>query len=417
MTRRSFSPLDRGARRLVLSRLQGLRSARLILEDPLGLTTVGSGSEELHVQVRDPRFYREVLLGGHVGACESFTRGGWTTRDLVPLFQAFVADAATMDGLESGLTRWRKPLEALALFLRRNHRQGARRNIAAHYNLGNSFFAEWLDPTMTYSAGVFPHAGASLEAASIEKIDRLCQRLDLKPEHHLLEIGTGWGGFAMHAARHYGCRVTTTTISREQAALARMRFREAGLENRITLLEQDYRDLKGQYDRLVSVEMVEAVGHDHHETYFARCAELLTTDGLAAFQAITIRDQRYDLARRHEDFIKRHIFPGSCLLSNERILSVTRRATDLGLLGLEDITEDYARTLAHWGDRFRAAWDRLLADGGDEEFLRAWEIYLAYCEAGFRERHLGCVQFVMAKPGYRDQSYKASLRLRQADRA
>jgi cyclopropane-fatty-acyl-phospholipid synthase len=290
------------------------------------------------------------------------------------------------------------PLLKLAHWLNRNDKTGSRRNISAHYDLGNRFFELFLDETMAYSSGIFERAESSLLEASTAKFDAACSKLALKPGQHLLEIGTGWGGLAIHAARAYGCRVTTTTISREQYDLARERVARAGLENQITLLLEDYRDLRGEYDALVSIEMVEAVGHQYLDTYFLKCAGLLKPTGAMLLQAITIRDQFYDQARREVDFIKRFIFPGCFIPSVKAITDSLARATDLKLYHMEDIGPHYARTLRLWRERFLARRSDVRAQGYPESFVRMWEYYLSYCEGGFEERQLGDVQMLLTKP-------------------
>jgi cyclopropane-fatty-acyl-phospholipid synthase len=289
----------------------------------------------------------------------------------------------------------------LAHSLNRNTRKGSRKNIAAHYDLGNDFFHLFLDPTMMYSAAVFDTSEATLEDASQAKLNEICLQLELTPDDHLVEIGTGWGGMAIHAATHYGCRVTTTTISREQYEYARQRVAELGLTDRITVLCEDYRNLTGQFDKLVSVEMIEAVGHQFYGNYFARCSALLKPSGKMVIQAITISDQRYRQARDTVDFIKRFIFPGGCLPSLAVIADHIARDTDMQIVHLRDITQDYARTLACWRERFTEQLEAVRRMGFDDHFIRMWEFYLCYCEGGFRERIIGTVQLSFAKPGYR----------------
>jgi len=282
--------------------------------------------------------------------------------------------------------------------LRDNTRHGSRQNIAAHYDLGNDFYATFLDRSMMYSAALFERPDATLQEAQTAKLERLCRKLDLKPSDHLLEIGTGWGGLALHAAREHGCRVTTTTISREQYDMSRRRVREAGLEQRIDVIFEDYRDLRGTYDKLVSVEMIEAVGHRWYDKFFGKCSELLKPDGLMALQAIVIDDRHYDEALKSVDFIQRHVFPGSTIPSVGAITSCAARVTDMHLVHHEDLTPHYARTLELWRERFFANMDRVRALGFDERFTRLWEYYLCYCEGGFSERQIGSVQMLYAKP-------------------
>ncbi|HNO60900.1 MAG TPA: cyclopropane-fatty-acyl-phospholipid synthase family protein, partial [Plasticicumulans sp.] len=273
-----------------------------------------------------------------------------------------------------------------------------RANIAAHYDLGNAFYQTFLDETLMYSCALFEHPGMSLAEASQAKNERICRKLGLRAGDHVLEIGTGWGGFALHAAGRHGCRVTTTTISREQYELARERVAAAGLGNRVTVLFEDYRELAGRYDKLVSIEMIEAVGHRWFDTYFRTCSRLLAPDGQMLLQAITIRDQEYARTKRSVDFIQRHVFPGGCLPSVQALADTVARVTDLRALHLEDIGPHYATTLRHWRERFLANLDRVRALGFDDTFLRLWEYYLAYCEGGFAERYLGTVQLLLAKP-------------------
>jgi cyclopropane-fatty-acyl-phospholipid synthase len=260
-----------------------------------------------------------------------------------------------------------------------------------------------------YSAAIFERPEASLAEASRAKLERVCRKLDLRPQDHLLEIGTGWGGLALHAAGRYGCRVTTTTLSAEQCRLARERIAAAGLAGRVTVLLEDYRDLRGRYDKLVSIEMVEAVGCEHFDTYFGRCSALLDPRGMMLLQAITIADQRYEVARRSVDFIQQHVFPGGCLPSVAAIAGSVARATDLRVFHLEDIGPHYATTLRHWRQRFRANLDRIRALGYADELLRMWELYLCYCEGGFSERLLGNVQVLLVKPGCTRQALVPAL--------
>jgi cyclopropane-fatty-acyl-phospholipid synthase len=390
--------------RLVLGRLARVRSGSLTVFEG-GRRHVfgdeGAGLPRASIRVNDERFWGAVARRGGVGAGEAYAEGWWSSDDPTAVVRLFVRNEQALAGIDSGLARLSRPLLGLYHALRRNTERGSRANISAHYDLSNEFFALFLDETMTYSCGVFEHPEATLREASVAKIDRLCTKLELGPTDHLLEIGTGWGAFAMHAARRYGCRVTTTTISREQHALAAERIRAAGLEDRITLLLEDYRRLEGTYDKLVSVEMIEAVGHEYFDEFFARCAALLRSDGLMALQAITIADQHYERARRNVDFIRRHIFPGSGIPSVTALSSSMARSSDLKLVHMEDIGPHYARTLAEWRRNLLQRWDDARALELDDRFLRLWEFYLAYCEGGFAERRLGDVQMVLAKPGAR----------------
>jgi cyclopropane-fatty-acyl-phospholipid synthase len=374
----------------------------LTLEDGRGAQSFGSRTGRCglgaRVRVHDARFFGEVAYGGSVGAGEAYMLGYWSADDLTAVMRILLHNREVLGGMESGLAAFSAPLRKLLHWAARNTRGGSRRNIAAHYDLGNEFFALFLDPTLMYSSAVFEAPGMSLEDASVAKLERVCRRLDLQPGDHVLEIGTGWGGFALHAARHYGCRVTTTTISRRQHELARERIAAAGLGERVTLLLEDYRDLSGRYDKLVCIEMIEAVGHEYLETFFAKCSALLKDEGMMLLQAITIADQRYDSARKAVDFIRRYIFPGSCIPSVASLSRAVARASDLRLFHLEDIGPHYATTLGMWRKNLFANLERVRALGLSEQFIRMWEFYLCYCEAGFAERALGDVQALFVKP-------------------
>ena len=386
--------LDRLARDALLHRLDRISYGRLALD----ARVFGNGTgPAVTLHVKDPRFFRATALGGSLGAAESFLNGWWETDDLVGLVRVFVRNREVLGGLERGLARLAKPFRALGHTLRRNSRRGSRRNIAAHYDLGNEFFQLFLDDTLAYSCGIFEHAGATLRDASVAKFDRICRILELSPRDHLLEIGTGWGGFAMHAAREYGCRVTTATISKQQELLANQRIAEAGLSSRITVVNSDYRDLTGTFDKLASIEMIEAVGHQYLNGYFRICAERLKPDGLFALQAITIQDQLYEAALSEVDFIKAYVFPGSFIPSRAALAEAAGR-TDFTLVELHDLTPHYAETLKQWRENLLARRREVLALGYDERFVRLWEFYFAYCEGGFRERVLGDAQLLFAKP-------------------
>lgn len=393
-------------RQRLLAQMSGLRHGRLVLQDALGTVELGTPAAQhpeltVHIEVFDAAFYRAVAANGSVGAGEAYMDGLWYCGNLVGLIQLLLRNRGLLDGMETGLAR----LGGMAMrawhALQRNTRSGSRRNIAAHYDLGNDFFELFLSRDLMYSSAIWDGAGDTLEAASTRKLERICRKLDLKPTDRVAEIGTGWGGFALHAARHYGCHVTTTTISREQHALASERVNAAGMSERVTLLLEDYRDLRGQYDKLVSIEMVEAIGAPYLDTYFGQLGQLLKPDGLALIQAITIEDHRYAQALKSVDFIKRHVFPGSFIPSISALLAAKTRSSDLALIQLEDFGESYARTLQTWRERFMAHLPQVRAQGFDEHFIRMWEFYLAYCEGGFRERSIGVAHLLLARPGYR----------------
>ncbi len=389
--------------RRLRARLRGIAHGSVTLVTSGAPETFGEavdGAPRAEVVVRHPRVFRRVALGGTLGAAESFIDGDWTTNDPTALVRVLLRNADTLSGLEAGVARYGALAARLAGALRRNTRRGSRRNIAAHYDLGNDFFERMLDPTLAYSSAVFPSPGATLEEASRHKLDLVCQKLALGPRDHLLEIGAGWGSLALHAAERTGARVTTTTISREQYRAAAERIRRAGLEERITLLERDYRDLEGRFDKLASIEMIEAVGPEYYATYFRRASELLATGGRFLLQAITIADQRYERHRREVDFIKRHVFPGSSLPSVTVLLENATRASDFRLLELEDYGPHYARTLAAWRKNLEPHTSWVVARYG-ERFWRTWQFYLAYCEAGFAEGYISVVQMLFERPHWR----------------
>jgi cyclopropane-fatty-acyl-phospholipid synthase len=336
-----------------------------------------------------------------VGAAEAYADGGWSSEDPAAVVRAFLAIPGAGAPLEAGLAKVGALADRIRHALRANTRAGSRRNIRDHYDLGNDFFALFLDETLSYSCGIFEAPGATLREASEAKLERVCRKLGLGPGMHVLEIGSGWGGFALHAAARHGCRVTTTTLSREQAELAARRVREAGLEGRVQVLLRDYRDLEGTYDRVVSIEMIEAVGWRNYREYFSRCARHLAPDGTMLLQAITMQDQAFEARKDEADFIKRHVFPGSCIPSVTALCAAATEGSDLRLFHLEDIGPHYATTLRRWRDALRARWGEARAQGKDERFLRMFEYYLAYCEAGFEERYLGDVQMVLVRPGAR----------------
>ncbi|MDX1432856.1 MAG: cyclopropane-fatty-acyl-phospholipid synthase family protein, partial [Gammaproteobacteria bacterium] len=389
-------------RALVRSKLAALEGGRISVRDPFGEWSAGRDSgTSARIEVHDARAYVDILTGGSLGAAESYMASRWSADDLTALMRILLRETAVMDGMEGGLATVRNALAALRHRLRANTRAGSRRNIEAHYDLGNDLFALFLDETMTYSAGIFEHPGSTMREASLAKLDRICRTLGLGRDDHVLEIGTGWGSFAMHAAANYGCRVTTTTISREQHALAAERVREAGLEDRVELKLCDYRALTGRYDALVSIEMIEAVGHEFLPVYFAKCATLLADDGRMMLQAITMPEHRYRQYLMSSDFIRRYVFPGSSVPSLGAMLDAAGRASDLRLAELVDIGPHYATTLARWREAFRAREREVRALGYPTRFIRLWEYYLCYCEAGFAEGYLGDVQMLLEKPGRR----------------
>lgn len=395
----------------LLAQLNDLEGGQITLIEGDQSHTLGRGGPlSVTVVVKRAQAWRRLALGGTVGAAEAYMDGDWEADDLVGLTRLFAANMERVNGeVENGSARLGRWLLTAAYALQRNTQRGARRNISAHYDLGNDMFATFLDTEhWMYSSAVFPHPEASLEEASTHKLDVMLDKLDVGPDNHLLEIGTGWGGLAIHAAKSRGCRVTTTTISDEQYAHTAKRIEEEGLGERITLLKQDYRALEGRYDRLISVEMIEAVGHQYLNTYLETLDRLLTDDGMVMLQAITIRDQRFEAAKREMDFIKRYIFPGGFLPSHRAILDGMTRHTSLNVLSLDEIGLHYARTLREWRHRFESQLDRVRKLGYDERFIRMWRYYMCYCEGGFLERSIGTCHLLMAKPGARRDALTGS---------
>lgn len=400
-----LTALESFLRGRLLAQLAPLQQGCLRVRDARGEVTLGSpasaDSAVVTVSISDPAFYRKVAAQGSVGAGQSYIDGDWECDDLVGLVRLLVRNRHLLDGMERGPARLGGALLNLWNQLRRNTRAGSRRNIAAHYDLGNDFFSLFLSPDLMYSSALFASEDETLEVASTRKLDRICQQLRLQPGDRVVEIGTGWGGFAVHAATHYGCHVTTTTISAEQYALARQRVKAAGLQDRVTVLMRDYRDLEGQYDKLVSIEMIEAIGAQYLEVYFATLQRLLKPTGLALLQAITIEDHRYEQALRSVDYIKRFVFPGSFIPSLSAIAQAKTAASDLQMIQQFDFGHSYALTLRAWRKQFMGQRLLVRAQGFDERFIRLWEFYLAYCEGGFLERSIGVSHLLLARPDYR----------------
>tara|TARA_B100000446_G_scaffold118674_1_gene110777 strand:- start:267 stop:1535 length:1269 start_codon:yes stop_codon:yes gene_type:complete len=401
-TQESESRYDQWCRRTLFKILKKLTRARLVIEDSTGIYEFGCGVSEQSLQasihIHDARCYRQILFGGSIGAGEAYMENRWTTPCLVSVIQVMARNIQLTNSMDRGWSWLSRGVNKCLHAFNANSLTGSRKNIAAHYDLGNDFFSLFLDPTLMYSAAIYPSEDADLDTAALHKLESVCQKLQLTEEDHLLEIGTGWGGMAIYAAKHYGCNVTTTTLSQQQYDFAKQAVIREGLEDQVTLLLKDYRELEGRFDKLVSIEMIEAVGHEYYDTYFKKCASLLMPDGLMLIQAITIADQRYHSARSSVDFIQKYIFPGGGLPSNEVIASGLRRCTDMTMVDLHDIGWDYARTLHHWRERFQQKLDAVREQGFDDVFCRMWDFYLAYCEGGFNERVISTVQVVMAKP-------------------
>jgi cyclopropane-fatty-acyl-phospholipid synthase len=405
--------LSRLARKTLLQQLALIRDGEVRVQDGgesmrFGARTARCGLA-VTITVRAPEFYALAAFGGTVGAGESYIHGHWRCDDLTSLVRIMVLNRHVMQDMEKGIAaRGRALLRRLLHWANRNSKSGSARNIAAHYDLGNELYKLMLDETMAYSCGIFLQEDATLHEASVAKFDAVCRKLALTSSDHLVEIGTGWGGLAIHAAERYGCRVTTTTISREQHDFAKEKIAARGLSDRVTLLFEDYRDLRGQFDKLVSIEMIEAVGARYLDTYFRKCSSLLKPTGAMLLQAITLQDQYYARAVRSVDYIQRFVFPGSFIPSVNAITDSVTRVTDMKLFNFEDIGPHYAPTLRLWRERFFANINKVRALGYPESFNRLWEFYLCYCEGGFAERQLGDVQMLLTKPDCRRSAIAAA---------
>jgi cyclopropane-fatty-acyl-phospholipid synthase len=397
--------LDHAARKMVHNQLSKIQVGEIIVRENHTEYYFGSVTDDFPVRVTidvvHPSIYRDVAFGGSSGSGEAYMKGSWVCSDLLGLVRIFLRNRDVLDTMDYGFTRLKAPIHKLIHLFSRNTRAGSRKNISAHYDIGNDLFRLFLDDTMMYSSAYFETADTTLEQAAVAKLDLVCRKLELNTCDHLLEIGTGWGGLAVHAARHYGCRVTTTTISEEQFVLATRKVAEAGLDHLVTVIRQDYRDLSGHYDKLVSIEMIEAIGHQYMDTYFRKCCSLLRPDGMMLIQAITIKDQLYRSALKDVDFIKKFIFPGGFLPSVTAMIEAICRTTDMKLFHLQDIGPHYARTLREWRQRFFNRLDEIRELGYSDEFIRLWEYYFCYCEGGFLERDIGTVQMVLTRPDNR----------------
>lgn len=356
------------------------------------------------INILDSRAYSQILSGGTIGAGEAYMLGYWQVDNLVNLVRLMLLNRSSLQNMDSNFSWAKKAISSFLEISRMNNVRGSKRNIVAHYDLSNDFFKLFLDPLMMYSSAIYRTENESLEDAAEYKLKHICERLNLKETDHLIEIGSGWGSMAIYAAKHYGCKVTTTTISDEQFDYAKQQIASEGLQHKVELLKKDYRLLEGmdgKFDKLVSIEMIEAVGHQFYKRFFNKCNALLKHDGVALIQAITASDHRFEKEKNKIDFIRRYIFPGGCLPSNNIIAKMLTKHTDMQCIGFEDITFDYARTLQDWRERFIASLPEVKSMGFDDVFIRMWEFYLAYCEGGFRERAIHTGQFLFAKPGAR----------------
>ena len=390
--------------KILFTMLEKLAHGQLIVQEGENIRTFGNDTSlRAHVTINDSRAYRKIIFGGSIGAGEAYISKLWDVDNLTALVRIMVLNMSLLDRMERGLALINRPLDLIKHLLNSNNKKGAKQNILAHYDLGNDMYSAFLDPSMMYSSGIYPDTTSNLAEAQHHKLDVICNKLSLKPTDHVIEIGSGWGGFAIYAAKNYGCHVTTTTISDAQYDEARRRIEALGLTNKITIIQKDYRELTGKFDKLVSIEMIEAVGHKYLPDFFKQCEQLLNPQGKMLIQAITIVDQKYSQYVRSVDFIQRYIFPGGCIPSNTRMLKVIAEKTDMVVRQIDDFGFDYARTLKDWRKRFNSSYKYLQTRGYDETFKRLWEFYLCYCEGGFLERSISVVHLVATRPGNRER--------------
>ncbi|MCG6202074.1 SAM-dependent methyltransferase [Psychromonas antarctica] len=400
----SVNLFDKTAKKILIKLLSHLKQSQLTIVDLEETISLGENSAPLKavVHITNPKTYKRILLGGSIAAGESYIDGWWTSPDLTKVIQVLGREQGVLDGLEKSFTKALSLPKWIYHKARKNTKEGSKKNILAHYDLGNDMYKTFLDKEMMYSSAIYPHQDATLDEAQLHKLKTICERLELKPGETLLEIGSGWGALAIYAAQHYGVYVTTTTISDAQFAYAKARVDALGLNDKITLLSKDYRELEGQYDKLVSIEMIEAVGHEYLGSFFETCNKHLKPEGKMLIQAITISDQRYHQYRKGVDFIQRYIFPGGCLPSINIMADNVTNKTDMVITGLHDIGQDYAKTLKHWFERFDTQLSDIKKMGYGDDFIRLWQFYLCYCEGAFLERTISTVHLIAAKPGYRN---------------
>jgi cyclopropane-fatty-acyl-phospholipid synthase len=393
---------QRLAKAMVIKQFSKLTKGQLLVNESANNYIFGSKDNDFPVSAKinvlSNEMYSEIAAKGLNGAAEAFVKGLWSSDDLTELIRIFVRNREAANQIEGGIAKLATGLFYLQHALRRNSQKGSLRNITAHYDLGNDLFETFLDDTKMYSCAIFESENSSLEQASVNKIKRICNKLELSSKDHVLEIGTGWGGFAIYAATNFGCKVTTTTISQKQYEYTLKKVRALGLKDKINVLKKDYRDLTGQFDKLVSIEMIEAVGHHYYHDFFRKCNQLLVPEGRMLLQSIIITDFLYEEAKQFADFIKTYIFPGSCIPSISKLCESSGKATDMRLFHLEDMTPHYAKTLNHWRHQFMNNIQKIRDLGFSEEFIRLWNFYFCYCEGGFIERQIGAVQMLFTKP-------------------
>ena len=391
------------AKALVFRQLKKIDTGYISIQEGNKKFSFGKkGNLSAHITVHDPRFYGALAFGGSIGVSEAFMQKFWSVNDLTKLIRIMAINQNAMDQLESLFNVFLKPILKCLHYLNQNSVKGSRINISKHYDLGNDFFSLFLDSTMMYSSAVFKNPQDSLYQGSMHKLEMICQGLELNAQDHVIEIGSGWGGFAIYAAQNFGCMVTTTTISKQQYLFVKQKIKDLKLTHKIKVLLSDYRHLKGQYSKLVSIEMLEAVGYQYYDTYFKVCSHLLKPDGIAFIQTITITDQRYEKAKHSVDFIQRYIFPGSCIPSLTALQNSITESSDLKIYQVRDIGDHYARTLALWRIAFIKRLSEVKDLGFDDVFIRMWHFYLAYCEGGFKEKAISDIHLKLIKPDYRE---------------
>ena len=395
--------INKLARNIVSHQLAKIHHGKLLITENKKVSVFGTRNRiRADIKVLNPNFYAYILFGGSIGAAESYMRGDWRSKNLTDVIRLMAVNSAAMDSMEGSYKVLLQPLLKIIHYLNKNTVAGSKKNIVRHYDLSNDFFALFLDASMMYSSAIYANTKMNLEEAAINKIKIICEKLKLKSTDRLVEIGSGWGGFAIYATQNYGCHVTTTTISEQQFLYVKNKIKQLKLSKKITLVKKDYRQLTGKYNKLVSIEMIEAVGHHFYDTYFSKIATLLTDDGDALIQAITIRDQRYKAALKSVDFIQKYIFPGSTIPSVTSMQESLTRATDMTIFDIQDIGSDYARTLNAWKVKFVANKARIKELGFDAEFMRMWFFYFCYCEGGFKEKVISDIHLHLTKPLYRN---------------
>ena len=390
-------------RSIMLKVFASLPQGKMVIKERGVLVdTFGQKDSELHAEIdfQCLSVYQSLLFGGSVASGETFSDGLWTTPNLTNVIRVFARNLPLLDSWESKMEWLAFPIRKISHLANKNSASGSKKNIAAHYDLGNKLYTRFLDDTMMYSSAIYPSINSTLAQAQNAKLKAVCDKLQLTSKDHVVEIGTGWGGLAVFAAKNYGCKVTTTTISEEQHQYTQNLINKEGLQDKITLLKEDYRLLEGKYDKLVSIEMIEAVGKEYLPTFFKKCSSLLKDEGLMVLQAITISDHRLESYSKSVDFIQKHIFPGGFLPSQLLINQHLKKHTDLMIRDLHDIGLDYARTLRDWHHKLLENKEPLAEDGYDDRFMNMWRYYFSYCEGGFLERTISTVQLVISKPAF-----------------